>query len=314
LETIFYTPYQEMISIIICSTQPSIPEKMRKNIEEKIGVPFEIIGIDNSNNTYSIFSAYNEGIERSSYELVCFIHEDILFHTTDWGLRLQSHLKDPKTGIVGVCGCTTLSKIPGPWSLYNPYKYILQSSPAQRKPELQKSGFVEQNERKEVLAIDGVFMCARKELFEKICFDSKNFSGYHSYDIDICLQAFLAGYKNYAVNDILIEHFSRGHHSRSWIENSMKLTDKWGSQLPISLNQASMKQLTEMEYQYMTVNFAKYMIRAGFTNKECTQVVGKYLQHHEKSKKRLFLRKIAWKIVWMRILKKPFSLLYSPKR
>jgi hypothetical protein len=303
-----------MISIIICSTQPRIAETLRKNIEEKIGVPFEIIDIDNSNDKHSIFSAYNEGIDRSTYGLVCFMHEDILFHTNDWGLRIQTHLNDPSTGIIGVCGCTTLSKIPGPWSLYNPYKYILQSSPERRKPELQKSGFVEQNDRKEVLAIDGVFMCARKDLFEKIRFDAKTFSGYHSYDIDICLQAFLAGYKNYAVNDILIEHFSRGYHSRSWIENSMKLTDKWGAHLPISLNQASTVLLAEMEYKYMTVNFAKYMIRAGYSNKECTQVVAKYLQHHDGSDKKGFLRKIAFKIVWMRFLKKPISLLFRPKR
>lgn len=280
---------------------------MQHNIEEKIGVPYEIIGVDNSKNTYSIFSAYNEGVSKSRFDIVCFIHEDIHFHTNGWGLKILEHLRDPHAGIIGVCGCATLSKIPAPWSLFNPFKYIVQSSPTRRNPKLQQTGFTGNENKQEVLAVDGVFMCARKALFQKIRFDEETFSGYHSYDIDICLQARVAGYSNYSVNDILIEHYSKGFHSKDWIINSMTLSDKWSRQLPMSLNPVSAASLSKMEYKYMTVNFAKYMIRAGYSNAECTRTIAKYLQHHDGSQQRAFIRKIAFKVFLVRLNKRPLS-------
>ena len=299
-----------MISIVICSTKPRITAALQKNIEETVGVPFEIIEMDNSKNNYSIFSAYNEGVARSKYDLICFIHEDILFHTSNWGIKIVTHLSDPLTGIIGVCGCTTILKIPSPWSLYDPSMYILQSTPSQRKQKLQQSGFNLNSAKKEVIAVDGVFMCAKKELFQKISFDEASFKGYHSYDIDICLQAHMAGYKNYSVNDVLIEHFSKGSHNLGWINNSLNLSDKWSAQLPISLNKVSTEMLVKTEYKYMTVNFAKYMIRAGFSNAECTRIITKYLQHHEHSESKGFVRNIYFKILLVRLYKKPLSFIY----
>ncbi|HET9570435.1 MAG TPA: glycosyltransferase [Bacteroidales bacterium] len=300
-----------MISIVICSTSTQIAAALQKNIEEKIGVPYEIIGMDNSENKYSIFSAYNEGVAKSKYDIICFIHEDVFFHTTNWGLKVLDYLSDSSTGIIGICGCATLSKIPSPWSLYEPYKYIIQSTPSGRKQELQQSGFDNSIEKKEVIAVDGVFMCARKDLFQKIRFDEEAFNGYHSYDIDICLQARMAGYKNYFVNDILIEHFSKGYHSKGWIINSMTLTDKWIAQLPISLNPVSSDLLKKMEYNYMTVNFAKYLIRAGYSNVECTRLIAKFLHHHAHSDSKSFICKIYLKTLWVRLLKKPLSFFLS---
>ena len=56
-----------MISIIICSRHPDISASLRENMEETIGVEFEIVTIDNSHGKYSISSAYNRGVERSLY-------------------------------------------------------------------------------------------------------------------------------------------------------------------------------------------------------------------------------------------------------
>ncbi len=70
-----------MISIIICSRHPDISASLRENMEETIGVEFEIVTIDNSHGKYSISSAYNRGVERSLYPYVCFVHDDVLFRT-----------------------------------------------------------------------------------------------------------------------------------------------------------------------------------------------------------------------------------------
>ena len=85
-----------MISIIICSRFQSISKELKDNIENTVGVVHEIICIDNSKSQYDIFSAYNEGVKRSQYPLLCFMHEDILHYTNDWGKLLINHFRDLK--------------------------------------------------------------------------------------------------------------------------------------------------------------------------------------------------------------------------
>ena len=77
-----------MISIIICSRNLGIDPKLSTNITSTIGCEYELIVIDNSQNKYSIFQAYNIGIEKSTSEIICFVHEDVLFHSKDWGKKL----------------------------------------------------------------------------------------------------------------------------------------------------------------------------------------------------------------------------------
>ncbi len=69
-----------MISLIICSRKSDISNSLKENIERTIGTDYELIVIDNSTNKYSIFSAYNEGVRRSKGDILCFMHEDILYH------------------------------------------------------------------------------------------------------------------------------------------------------------------------------------------------------------------------------------------
>lgn len=75
-----------MISIIICSRNKNIDSELEQNILDTIGnIVYEVINIDNSTNNYSIFQAYNKGTQIAKYPYLCFMHEDILFHTADWG-------------------------------------------------------------------------------------------------------------------------------------------------------------------------------------------------------------------------------------
>ena len=70
-----------MLSLIICSRNSDISATLKKNIETTIGINYELIVINNSLNHYSIFEAYNQGIRKSKYQFLCFMHEDILYHT-----------------------------------------------------------------------------------------------------------------------------------------------------------------------------------------------------------------------------------------
>lgn len=303
-----------MISIIICLRTPKITAALEANIREKIGVPYEVIGIDNSRNQYSIFSAYNEGIARSSFDILCFMHEDILFHTCDWGQKIRTHLNKPDVGIIGICGGSTFTKVPASWSLYDQKMFILQSNARRSKPVLHNTGHDGQSTSKSALVLDGVFLCANKSLFQSIRFDDVTFSGFHAYDLDICIQAYLAGYKNYAINDVLIEHFSNGHHNKQWILNTMMLSDKWRTHLPITLNPALLGHMEKVEFRYMTGHFAKCLIRAGYKNEECLQIITNYLNHHPLSQEKAFRRKVLLNVLLVRLSKKPQTLFLSSSK
>ena len=99
-----------MISIIICSRKQSDFDVLATNITQTVGVPFELIRIDNSKNTYSICQAYNIGAARSLFDHLCFIHEDVKFVIENWGFVVANLLKDEAIGLVGVAGGKYKSK------------------------------------------------------------------------------------------------------------------------------------------------------------------------------------------------------------
>lgn len=224
-----------MVSLIICSREPDISQILKENIRETIGIQYELIVLDNSQNKYSIFSAYNEGVERAQYPYLCFMHEDILYHTDNWGKRVVSHFKNYKVGIVGIAGGHYISNTSSSWfsSKLNSAN-ILQSSWTNGIKT--SKHIVELNYLKglstEVVAVDGVWFCIPKSLFSTISFDETTFNGFHFYDLDICFQTFYAGYKILVISDILIEHFSGGNCNHEWFENSIIFHNKWKNHLP----------------------------------------------------------------------------------
>lgn len=202
-----------MISIIICSRREDIPPELQNSIAETIGVEYELVVIDNSHHDYSLFSAYNEGVRRAKGEILCFCHEDILFHTPSWGDSVQNLFSDESIGVVGVIGSHFLPGAPMYW----------WSSPFISQYSVNNDqGVVQRNDHREffhghiadVVTIDGVCFFIARKLFGFLRFDDRTFQGFHLYDMDICMQVQGLG-KRVCVTDVLeIEHF--------WSENSLK--------------------------------------------------------------------------------------------
>jgi GT2 family glycosyltransferase len=224
-----------MISIIICSRKSDISEELKTNIQSTIGIEYELIVIDNSKNKYSIFHAYNLGVSRAKYPYLCFMHDDILFHTIDWGERTIQHFKNSEVGIIGVAGGHYIPDSPSAWFSSNVNSInILQSS---FERDLKKTKQVTELNyldgiKVEVVAVDGVWFCIPKLFFNTISFDENTFKGFHCYDLDICFQVRNAGYKVLVVSDILLEHFSGGSCNNEWFENSIIFHNKWKKKLP----------------------------------------------------------------------------------
>lgn len=227
-----------MISIIICSRQSDIPVDLRNNISQTIGCKHELIVIDNSRNEYSLFSAYNEGVKRSGGDILCFCHDDILFHTDNWGTLIQGVFSDDSIGTVGVLGTHFLPAAPMYW-WSSPF--ISQFSVNNDK------GMVSKNDDRDyfhghladVVAVDGVCFFMPKRVFPSVRFDDKTYAGFHVYDMDICMQILDRGQRVCVTDVITIEHFwsedsTRDEKYMALLDNNLNLFyQKWKNNLPI---------------------------------------------------------------------------------
>lgn len=245
-----------MISVIICSRKKNLSEELRSNIVDTIGVPHEIICIDNSRNQYSIFQAYNEGVEKSTFPILCFMHEDIVYHTRGWGKLVAGCFESSHVGMIGVSGPRYISKLPGIWwgvgSNPEDLDSICQYAINTDKNNPQNSYYTYYNpisdkNAVEIAAADGLFFCIRKSLFGQIRFDDVYYSGFHFYDMDIAMQVRTAGYKVLCVYDVLIEHISSSKLDMQWIKSARMFSMKWKSQLPVCVSGISLEKQKRLE-------------------------------------------------------------------
>lgn len=228
-----------MISLIVCSRCPDKLDSLKKNVAKTIGAEYEFVIIDNSDNRYNIFSAYNEGVARSKGDILCFMHEDLVFHSKKWGNNVIAHFDNNEIGLIGVVGGTYLPKVPLiTWWDSDMSGHIIQGITIEnhyyRLVPIYK--FIERKGRKEktseVVAVDGLWFCVKKSMFETIRFDDNTFHGFHCYDLDICMQVLDQNKKIEVVFDILIEHKSAGSKDNKFYENLLVWYKKWEHYLP----------------------------------------------------------------------------------
>lgn len=224
-----------MISIIICSRETDVTQNLKNNIAATIGCDYELLVIDNSNNGYNIHSAYNEGVRLAKGDYLCFMHDDILFRSENWGRIIEDAFVNDKTiGCLGVVGTHFLPNTPCGW--YHPMLYsggCIQNTNGIKKNLQDLSHFHNQNIIAAV-TVDGMWFCIPRFLFEQrwIAFDTHSFNGFHCYDLDICLQIQQLQYKVMITSQVLVEHSSYGSFNMEWWEETKKLHKKWQSHLP----------------------------------------------------------------------------------
>lgn len=176
------------LSIIICGTFPQIPNELDENIKLTIGnVKYEIIYINNSLLKHSIFNVYNIGLEKSKYDYICFMHQDILFLSNNWGEISIKRFQHSPIGLLGVIGAKYISENAlGWWEAKDKCGFAIDNSHG-------VMAFSSQYES--VSCVDGLWMIVRKDLYPQIKFDEDTFSGFHCYDMDLCLQILYSGFE-----------------------------------------------------------------------------------------------------------------------
>lgn len=223
-----------MISIIICSRTQFLSNLLLENLEKTVGCDYELIVIDNSENSYSIFEAYNLGIRKSAGNYLCFIHDDVLFHTIGWGNALNTIFENNnKIGLIGVAGAKFKTKMPSTWWDTPENLKVMNIIQHFKSGKVEKLNYgFNSSSLQDVVTLDGVFMALRKET--NIVFNTL-LTGFHNYDINICFECNSKGYKIVVTDKILIEHFSTGTVNDSWVDSTFKIHKLYNNLLPLSV-------------------------------------------------------------------------------
>lgn len=227
-----------MISCIICSRQPDISDELKENIKSTIGCDYELVVIDNSANKYSIFSAYNEGVRRAKGDILCFMHEDVLFRSNNWGGIVRNLLDDKSIGLLGVFGSHFMSSAPLYW-WDSPYisQYSINTNNGHQ--EMQEHTCFYHNGLADVAVVDGVCIFANRNIFNYISFDAEHYDGFHAYDVDLSMQVQAKNMRVCVTKEVLIEHFwcERLMYDKRYaamLDRNMRVfATKWSTSLPI---------------------------------------------------------------------------------
>lgn len=280
-----------MLSIIIASVDNGQLQKITQNIRDTIGVPHEVLGFNNGDGRKGICRIYNEGIAQAKYDLLCFMHEDVFIHTQDWGAIVAGIFNNHNVGVLGIAGASYKSLAPSGWlslsSVETEYSNLIQSFKYANEPTRHHVKNRGGKKLARVACVDGVWFCVPKKVAASVLFDETTFKGFHCYDADFCLAA--GQHHEIAVTfDVLLHHFSEGNFGRVWIQEILKLHNKWESRLPVSTEVFTPKQLYKLEKQSFRY-FIKKLVAYDFP----ASVAYKALNRHERFYKmstRLYLK------------------------
>ncbi len=263
-----------MLSIIICSVSPEKLEKTKACIDATAGVEHEFVVIDNNVRKWPITKAYNEGAKIARFPYLLFVHEDVRFHSQDWGKFIVDKLREPGCGVIGYAGSKVMSASYSGWCQDHDWDVLfLWQGTASGRTELRATGVTLEHPFEEVVTLDGLAMFMRRDLWEEFRFDEESLTGFHCYDVDFTLRVAASGrYRNYVCcsPSASIEHMSEGNLNRSWYSDTIRMhKTAWKGLLPIScvpgydFGSRDFLRKKERTAHY----FLRNLIRAGFPEK-----------------------------------------------
>ena len=224
-----------MISVVICSINKKLAEQVKSNIDITIGIPWEPIIIENVNPSRPLTEVYNDGTARASFPLICFVHEDVSFVTQNWGRIVATQFDiDPGVGMIGVAGSGYKSKTLSGWMTSIPEFDRCNVLHVDKNGASRRLHYDQPPQRlfKEVVTLDGVFLCTRKSVATTNPFDQELLRGFHLYDLDISFRI-SRSYKIAVCFGIdIIHHTEGGDFGNKWVDETILWHKKYSDQLP----------------------------------------------------------------------------------
>ena len=238
-----------MFSIIVCSINSVYLERLKLNLSQTIGHPYELLVWDNLKEQKPITEVYNLLAAQAQYPYWCFIHEDIRFETVNWSENLRvAFEQNPDTGLIGIAGARYKSRTPSGWStgiseldfcnIYHEDKKLnrlhIYLNPNRTLFE-------------PVVNVDGVFMVIRREVWKDAQFNEGFLRGFHLYDIDFSFHV-NKKWRAAVLFNIDILHFTEGgNYGDAWLEPTIRWHKKYCAELPRFVSEKFAQQYTEIE-------------------------------------------------------------------
>lgn len=216
---------------VVCSTR-KIDESYVQHVKKFFSHPKnEYIFVENDGSK-SLPQVYNEVLEKSTNDVVVFIHDDLEFETRNLTPKIIKLFdKNPEFGVIGLAGTNNL--ISGRWwedkdSMQGQVGHINQD-----KRYISKYSNSFGDDIKEVIVIDGLFMMIHKKRIKHTF--NEEFSGFHFYDLPISLLNHLDGVKVGVTTKIKLYHKSIGMVNKKWEKNKLFFEALYEKHLPLKV-------------------------------------------------------------------------------
>jgi len=225
---------ENSIAVVVCSRDNN---EVKKKIVEHIKDTCEC-----NAHTYFMYNPEGVGLseiyntmlspEKSEYDIIVFMHDDIEFLRKGWGreiLRLFNEHED--YGIIGVAGAAQFDEKGAWWQYEKKYGQVLHRH--EGKSWLTSFSPLLDKDLQDVCVIDGLFMAVhRKRITKEFDLNTK----FDYYDIAFCLDNYLDGKTKIGVTtNIRIAHNSIGQMREGWYTTREYINEKYKDVFPIDL-------------------------------------------------------------------------------
>jgi hypothetical protein len=221
----------EPVSVVISTRK--IDDEYLKHVEKMFSHPKTEILIYENDGVNSLPEIYNIGLNDSKYDIVVFIHDDLILETkniTPKVIRLFE--KNPDYGIIGIAGTDNL--ISGMWwqDKSSMYGIVGHEHEGKRHVNHYSKGDYSEN-LKQVIVVDGLFMMVHKKRIKHTF--NQQFEGFHFYDLPICIENHLDGVKIGVTTKIKVTHKSIGMVNKKWEKNKLLFEALYEKNFPVKI-------------------------------------------------------------------------------
>jgi hypothetical protein len=221
----------EPVSVVISTRK--IDDEYLKHVEKMFSHPKTEILIYENDGVNSLPEIYNIGLNDSKYDIVVFIHDDLILETkniTPKIIRLFD--KNPDYGIIGIAGTDNL--ISGMWwqDKSSMYGIVGHEHEGKRHVNHYSKGDYSEN-LKQVIVVDGLFMMIHKKRIKHTF--NQQFEGFHFYDLPICIENHLDGVKIGVTTKIKVTHKSIGMVNKKWEKNKLLFEALYEKNFPVKI-------------------------------------------------------------------------------
>ena len=221
----------EPVSVVISTRK--IDDEYLKHVEKMFSHPKTEILIYENDGVNSLPEIYNIGLNDSKYDIVVFIHDDLILETkniTPKIIRLFD--KNPDYGIIGIAGTDNL--LSGMWwqDRTSMYGIVGHEHEGKRHVNHYSKGDYSEN-LKQVIVVDGLFIMVHKKRIKHTF--NQQFEGFHFYDLPICIENHLDGVKIGVTTKIKVTHKSIGMVNKKWEKNKLLFEALYEKNFPVKI-------------------------------------------------------------------------------